>query len=102
MIRQKTYEIFIRPYLKYKDNILIYKEKLYISTRDLNGVSGGGFGEYTIAQGGECWMLHKENIMSLQEAQQEVKKLMDTLGYPKDAIKLREAIPLDYVITPSK
>lgn len=102
MIRQKTYEIFIRPYLKYKDNILIYKEKVYIQTQDLSGISGGAFKEYTVAQGGESWLLYKDNITSLSIAQQEVKKLMDTLGYPREAIKLRETIPLDYIIAPSK
>lgn len=100
MIRQKKYEIFIKPYTMYTDNNsdinrLIHEGSVFIKTPNSTTANA-----YSALQGGECWMLHKENIRSLQEAQQEVKKLMDTLGYPKEAIKLREAIPLDYVITP--
>lgn len=75
---------------------------MFAHTRDLQGISGSGFTEYTAVQGGECWMLHKSNIQSFSILQQEVKKLMDTLGYQKEYIKVREVLPLDYIITPVK
>lgn len=95
MIRQKTYDIFIRPYTIVDQGaedkgIAVHKGSVLINSKS---------GQIT-AQGGECWMLYKGNITSLSIAQKEIKKLMDTLGVTRENIKLSEVIPLDYVITP--
>ncbi len=102
MTRQKGFDIFIKPYTIYVDNSdnsnrLIHKGDVFIRTP--GSTSGSA---YSALQGGECYMLYKSNIKSFKEAQKEVKNLMDTLGYTRDAIKLVGDIPLDYILTPSK
>lgn len=97
MIRQKTYDIFIRPYTIVDQGaedkgIAVHKGSVLINSNR---------GQIT-AQGGECWMLYKGNITSLSIAQKEIKKLMDTLGFTRENIKLRQDVPLDYVIAPSR
>lgn len=94
MIRQKTYDIFIKPYTEIvqgtESGIAIHKDPVYIA------------GGKAILQGGKCWMLYKGDITSLSIAQKEIKNLMDTLGFTRENIKLRQAVPLDYVIAPSR
>lgn len=100
MTRQRCFDIFIKPYTMFIDsnndsNRLIHKGGVFAQKPTERGY-------YVALQGGECYMLYKENIKSFKEAQKEVKNLMDTLGYPRDAIKLVGDIPLDFMLTPSK
>lgn len=95
-IRQKTYAIFIKPYVSYNGDRIIHRGSVYIRTPGSNNQN-----DYTTVQKGETWMLYENNITSLTIAQQKIKTLMDTLGYPKADIKITEVLPLDFLITPS-
>jgi len=96
-LRQKTYGIFIRPYVSYGGDLLVQRGDLKVLSPCQN--SKADCPQYSNVQGGEAWMLYKSST-SFIVIRGIVKEVMDELGYRKDDIMVVEIIPFDHVITP--
>jgi hypothetical protein len=102
-LRQKTYGIFIRPYVEFGGDNLVQRGSLYVVTpcqpNNANCVS------YTAVKGGQGWVLYDDakNGMyhtSFAIIREIIKDIMDTLGYSKNDILVTEVSPIDTIVTP--
>lgn len=103
-LRQKTWGVFIRPYMTYAGEILPQRGTVSIVDPCQNS---GGSTKYTTLNGGESYMLynskneaHKNPITSFEVAKAVVKEVMDDLGYSINDIILTEIVPKDHMILP--
>lgn len=96
-LRQKTYGIFIRPYVKYGGDLLVQRGELKVSSPCPN--PNASCPQYSNVEGGEGWMLYKTET-SFTITRERVKEVMDELGYRKEDIMVAEIIPFDHVVTP--
>ena len=95
-LRQKTWGVFIRPYIEYSGDKLVHRGQVSIQNPCQ---SGGSCKEYSVLKGGEAYMLY-ETRTSFVEVRKLVKEVMDELGYSKNDIIVTEIIPVDHIITP--
>lgn len=98
-LRQKTYGIFIRPYIEYGGDRLVQRGSLSVLSPCQN--PGATCPSYATVKDGENWVLYKgEYFTSFSLLKLRVKEVMDKLGYSKNDIRITEVIPLDHIITP--
>lgn len=98
-LRQKTYGVFIRPYIEFGGDRLIERGKLSAASPCVN--TSSSCPQYIQVKDGENWVLYKgEYITSYALVRERVKEIMDNLGYSKNDIIVSEVIPLDHIITP--
>jgi hypothetical protein len=98
-LRQKTYGVFIRPYIMFGGEVLPRRGNLY--TVNPCQPSGASCTAYSNALGGEAWMLYKgEYLTSFAIVRERVKEIMDELGYSKNDIHVCEVVPIDNIVTP--
>lgn len=91
-LRQKTWGVFIKPYLERAGENVVIRGSLYCN----DPFTAAGF---TAAKGGVGWMLH-QTATSFAETRDIVKTVMDDLGYSKNDILVTEIIPVDHIVTP--
>lgn len=97
-LRQKTYGIFIRPYIDFGGDKLVQRGKTYVvgPCQQRNEPTS-----YMAVKDGEAWMLYKgEYLTSFSLVRKRVKEIMDNLGYSKNDILVTEVIPFDHIVTP--
>lgn len=96
-LRQKTWGIFIKPYITYGGDKLVHRGAASVvnpcQSYNSNCTS------YTALQGGEIYALYKQST-SFVEVRKIVKEIMDDLGYSQKDIVVTEIIPVDHIITP--
>lgn len=98
-LRQKTYGIFIRPYIQYGGDRLVQRGTLSVPSPCQNRQAECT--AYVTVKDGENWVLYKgEYFTSFSLLKLRTKEVMDTLGYSKNDIRITEIIPLDHIITP--
>ena|GEM_PF-5774392 len=96
-LRQKTYGIFIRPYVEYGGDKLIQRGGLSVR----HPCQTGGTIVYTTVKDGESWILYKgELLTSYTLVRERVKEIMDELGYSTKDMHITEIIPTDIIVTP--
>lgn len=96
-LRQKTYGIFIRPYIDYGGDKLVQRGNTYV----VSPCQRTECTIYTAVKDGESWMLYKgEYLTSFSLVRKRVKEIMDNLGYSKNDILVTEVIPFDHIVTP--
>ncbi|WP_129596044.1 hypothetical protein [Anaerophilus nitritogenes] len=95
-LRQRTWGIFIKPYIEYGGDKLVQRKGVTVQSPCHYG---GGCPSYSTVQGGEPYMLF-DKATSFIEIKEKVKKCMDDLGYSKHDILITEIIPFDHIITP--
>jgi hypothetical protein len=98
-LRQKTYGIFIRPYVEFNGDRLIQRGNLYVRTPcqpcDYECPS------YSSVKDGQGWILYQDEYhTSFPIIREKIKEIMDTLGYSKKDILVTEVIPIDTIVTP--
>jgi hypothetical protein len=91
-LRQKTWGIFIKPYIEYSGDKLVQKGNLSVS-HPCQADS------HVTVQGGEAYMLYATST-SFIELREKVKECMDELGYSKNDILIVEMITFDHIVTP--
>lgn len=96
-LRQKTYGVFIKPYISYGGDLLVQQGDLKVQSPCQN--SNVSCTQYSNVQGGKAWMLYKSST-SFTIIREIVKGIMDDLGYRKDDIMVTEIIPFDHIVTP--
>lgn len=95
-LRQKTWGIFIKPYMNYGGDKLVYRGGVSAQS-PCRGNSACQ--PYEVLLGGEGYMLHKTTT-SFVEVRKIVKTVMDELGYSRHDILVTEIIPINHIITP--
>lgn len=100
-LRQKSYGIFIRPYINFSGDFLVKREEFFVPSpcqktgecKKYSQIDGNGEGS--------VWILYENKYYtSFSEMKEKVKFIMDELGYTKNDMKISEIIPLDTIITP--
>lgn len=91
-LRQRQYDIFIKPYIEYQNGVLQPKGAVKTSAP-----CGGG---ETTMQGGDPWMLYKTTT-SFPVVREIARELMLELGYvPEVDFRVEEHLPMDFIVTP--
>lgn len=98
-LRQKTWGVFIRPYVSYGGDRIVQRGALYVTSPcQLTNLS---YTQYTAVKDGQGWMLYKgEYLTSFPMVRERVKEIMDELGYSKNDIHVCEIVPIDNIVTP--
>lgn len=97
-LRQKTWGIFIKPYIEFQGDKLVQRGNLSVLAPCQNS---NVCPSYTSVKDGEAWVLYKgEYLTSFSLVRKRVKEIMDDLGYSKHDILITEVTPFDHVVTP--
>lgn len=95
-LRQKTYGIFIRPYIEYGGDRLIQRGGAMVK----HPCRGNATCQpYATLLGGEPYMLNFVST-SFVEIRIKLKELMDEIGLSMDDIIVSEIIPTNHIVTP--
>ena len=98
-LRQKTYGVFIRPYIDYGGDRVVWNGNVMILHPCQQ--SGAQCPSYVAAKDGSPWMLYKDKYLtSFALVRETVKELMDEKGYSKNDIRVTEIVPIDNIVTP--
>jgi len=98
-LRQKTYGVFIRPYIDYGGDRITWRGNVMILHPCQQ--STAQCPSYVAAKDGSAWMLYKnEYLTSFALVRERVKEIMDDLGISRHDIHVAEVIPIDNIVTP--
>ncbi|OON99131.1 MAG: hypothetical protein ATN35_02150 [Epulopiscium sp. Nele67-Bin004] len=95
MIRQRQFEVYIKPYEIYSGTTISHNNLYVLVTPKLSSADA----TYTIPIGMEGWMLCGI-VETKRQAHELAKRKKNELGLKNEYIKIQEVMHWDYNITP--
>jgi len=101
-LRQKTYGLFVRPYINYGgDRIVIRTGASVLHPCQPSGATCPAYAPLQGGAGATVWMLYKnQTYTSFALLREAIKELQEELGYMRGDYYVAEVIPTDNIVTP--